>query len=322
MMLTFIEPTLFEKLRSAQALPSPGGVRLTIMRLCAQDDPDMHELIHLVQADPALSGRIIRIVNVLNAERVRPIASVGMDSLLLVGLQAVRQLALALSLAETTAPASCVNFKLPAFWAHSFAMACSAQAISSHTRVAPLGEMFTTGLLANIGRLTLASAHPGGYSSLLTRPLEPSAQLAMEQSLFGFNHLNIAAALMQDWKIPDLFCDAVLHYEAPALPDDWPVPRPQEIIWTLYLSAAMAELGCGTPQVAEAALPKIARALPQLQLAPHDFPALYQATGEDWQDWTQTMHLSAKTLWQGLPGQVHDKLLRLQESVGGDDAAT
>ena len=56
-MLTFIEPTLFEKLRSAQALPSPGGVRLTIMRLCAQDDPDMAELIHLVQADPALSAQ-------------------------------------------------------------------------------------------------------------------------------------------------------------------------------------------------------------------------------------------------------------------------
>ena len=34
------------------------------------------------------------------------------------------------------------------------------------------------------------------------------------------------------------------------------------------------------------------------------------------------MHLTAKTLWQGLPGQVHDKLLRLQEAVGGDDAGT
>jgi hypothetical protein len=113
----------------------------------------------------------------------------------------------------------------------------------------------------------------------------------------------------------------VLHYEAPPLPQEWPVPRPLEIIWTLYLSAAMAELGCGTPQVAEAALPKIARALPHLQLAPHDFPELYQVAGEDWQDWTQTMHLSARSLWQGLPAQVHDKLLRLQEAVGDGNAA-
>jgi hypothetical protein len=34
MMLTFIEPTLFEKLRSAQPCPRQ-AVRLTIMRMCA-----------------------------------------------------------------------------------------------------------------------------------------------------------------------------------------------------------------------------------------------------------------------------------------------
>ncbi|ADJ62748.1 HDOD domain-containing protein [Herbaspirillum seropedicae] len=314
-MLTFIEPTLFDKLRSAQALPSPGGVRLTIMRLCAQDNPDMAELIHLVQADPALSGRIIRIVNVLNAQRVRPIASVSMDSLLLVGLQAVRQLALALSLAETRAPASCANFSLPAFWAHSFAMACSAQAVTSQLRVAPLGEMFTTGLLANIGKLTLASAQPTGYSALLTRALDAPARRAMEQSLFGFNHLNIAAALMQDWKIPDLFCDAVLHYETPVVIGEIAATRQDEIVWTLHLAQAMAELGCGPAQQAQAALARAGTALAQLQLAPHDLLVLYQQAGQDWQEWTQTMRIAGTSPWQALDARSLETLR--QRAQGG-----
>ncbi len=319
-MLTFIEPTLFEKLKNAQALPSPGGVRLTIMRMCAQDDPDMAELLHLIQADPALSGRIIRIVNVLNAQRLRPTAAVSLDSLLLVGLQAVRQLSLALSLAETTAPASCVNFKLPAFWAHTFAMASSAQAITSLTRVAPLSEMFSTGLLANIGRLTLASAHPGGYSSLLARALDAPAQLAMEQSLFGFNHLSIAAALMQDWKIPDLFCDAVLHVEDPASSPGEPGSRQREIAWTLHLSAAMAELACAPSQAMDAALRKTVVALEQLQLPPHDFVELYRLAGQDWQEWTQTMHVIGTRSWQSLPARAMDILLHGPEGAGGDHA--
>jgi hypothetical protein len=33
------------------------------------------------------------------------------------------------------------------------------------------------------------------------------------------------------------------------------------------------------------------------------------------------MHLIATRLWQGLPAQVHDKLLRLQEAVGDGNAA-
>lgn len=315
-MLSFIEPTLFEKLKNAQALPSPGGVRLTIMRMCAQDDPDMAELLHLIQADPALSGRIIRIVNVLNAQRLRPIAAVSLDSLLLVGLQAVRQLALALSLAETTAPATCVNFKLPAFWAHSFAMASSAQAITSLTRVAPLSEMFSTGLLANIGRLTLASAHPVGYSSLLSRQLDAAAQLAMEQSLFGFNHLNIAAALMQDWKIPELFCDAVLHVEDPARSSGEPGSRQREIAWTLNLSAAMAELGCGPAHGTELALAKVRTALGELQLAPLDFAELYRLGGEDWQDWTQTMHVIGTRTWHALPARSLELLTHGVQTEG------
>ncbi len=321
-MLTFIEPTLFDKLRSAQALPSPGGVRLSIMQLCVQDNPDMAELIHLVQADPALSGRIIRIVNVLNAQRVRPIASVSMDSLLLVGLQAVRQLALALALAEAQAPAACANFSLPGFWAHSFAMACSAQAITSHTRVAPLGEMFTTGLLANIGKLTLASAQPTGYSALLTRALDAPAQSVMEQSLFGFNHLNIAAALMQDWKIPDLFCDAVLHYETPIATQAVATTRQDEIMWTLHLAQAMAELGCGPAQQAPTALTRVGMALAQLQLAPHDLLVLYQQAGQDWQEWTQTMRIVGTSPWQALNAQTLDALHQQAQGGTGYDAST
>ncbi|MBV8623739.1 MAG: HDOD domain-containing protein [Herbaspirillum sp.] len=319
-MLTFIEPTLFEKLKNAQALPSPGGVRLTIMRMCAQDDPDMAELLHLIQADPALSGRIIRIVNVLNAQRLRPIASVTLDSLLLVGLQAVRQLSLALSLAETTAPASCVNFKLRAFWAQAFAMASSAQAITSLTRVAPLSEMFSTALLANIGRLTLASAHPTGYSSLLARELDAPAQLAMEQSLFGFNHLNIAAALMQDWKIPDLFCDAVLHVEDPTSSPGEPGSRQREIAWTLYLSATMGELACASSQAIDSTLRKTVVALEQLRLPPHDFIELYRVAGQDWQEWTQTMHVIGTGTWQSLPTRAVDILLHGPEQAGSDHA--
>jgi hypothetical protein len=162
--------------------------------------------------------------------------------------------------------------------------------------------MFTTGLLANIGRLTLASAHPAGYSSLLTRALEPSAQLAMEQSLFGFNHLNIAA-LMQDWKIPELFCDAVLHVKRRQLPgpvrasgnhlDPVPVGRHGR---TGMRTAAGHRCRPGQDR----------RALPQLRLAPHDFIELYRLAGEDWQDWTQTMHIIGKRTWQHCRRAVHD----------------
>lgn len=300
-MPTFIEPILFEKLKKAQALPSPSGVRLTVMLLCAQDHPDMDELLRLVQADPMLAGRIIRIVNVINADRVRPVASVSMDKLLLVGLQAIRQLALALSLAVGQAPLACLHFNLPRFWAQSFAMACGAQSIASRTNVAPLAEMFTTGLLANMGELALASAHPAAYSSLLARKLDNRARLAMEQSLFGWNHLNVAAALMQDWKIPLLFCDAALHHETPEDAHGAPRSRGQEITWTLHLASTIAELACGATQSGKHAAHRISTALGHLHLGWDDFMAIYRDAGLDWKDWAQSMNFGNDMRWQDLP---------------------
>lgn len=301
-MPSFIEPTLFDTLRSERALPSPKGVRLAIMRLCAEDNPDMGELARLAQADPALSGRIIRIVNLQHASRVRPVAAVGIDVLLLIGLQSVRQLALALSLAEGVRPAECAAFDYSRFWSHSFAMAAAAQSIAEHTRVAPLAEMFTTGLLAGIGKLALACVRPHPYSSLLARGLARQAQLAMEQSLFGFNHLSLAAALMQDWRLPLLFCDAVLHHEAPLASGLDAGSRQLEIIWTLNLASAIAGIGAGeastTPRQVIAG---VAAGLARLQLSWDDFIAVYEKTGTDWKNWSGAMDFGASALWAMLP---------------------
>lgn len=299
-MLNFIEPTLFEKLRSERALPSPSGVRLTIMQLCVQDNPDMGRLVRLIQADPALSGRVIRIVNMINARRLRPIAAVSIDVLLLVGLQSIRQLSLALSLAEGEKPPAHINFDLSGFWTNAFAMAASAQAITGHTKVAPLAELFTAGLLANIGKLTLALHQSVSYTSLLSRNLPPRAQLAMEQSLFGYSHLDLAAALMQDWKMPLLFCDAVLYHELPAtsgLPAD---SRGQEIVWTLNLAASLAELGSAAAPASQI-MSQVETAMGHLGLNWNDLCEIYEVAELEWKDWIQTMGIGSTSTWRALP---------------------
>jgi HD-like signal output (HDOD) protein len=163
-----------------------------------------------------------------------------------------------------------------------------------------LAELFTAGLLANIGKLTLALTQSSSYSALLSRRLDTKAQLAMEQSLFGFNHLSLAAALMQDWKIPLLFCDAVFYHELPStsgLPDN---SRAQEVVWTLNLASRMAELGCNSTVDVSQIMPKIETALGHLNLTWDEFPDIYTNAGQEWRDWIRTMNLGPSPIWQEL----------------------
>ncbi|WP_050977715.1 HDOD domain-containing protein [Herbaspirillum lusitanum] len=90
-MPNFIDPTDFEALKQDDALPSPSGVRLNIMRMCRQEDVSLVELVTQIQADPVLGGRIIKIGNGASINKGRPIVAISKDVLLMIGLDAVRQ---------------------------------------------------------------------------------------------------------------------------------------------------------------------------------------------------------------------------------------
>lgn len=204
-MPNFIDPADFEALKRDDALPSPSGVRLNIMRMCRQEDVSLVELVTQIQADPVLGGRIIKIGNGASVNKGRPIVAISKDVLLMIGLDAVRQLALAISLTTERRDSSCAGFDYAAFWARTVAMACAAQALAEYYGEAPPTEMFASGLLANIGSLGLAAARPEDYAGVLASVTDDDGSDAKlrdaEQAAFGYTHLDLAAAMMQDWSI-------------------------------------------------------------------------------------------------------------------------
>ncbi|MFX6230790.1 HDOD domain-containing protein, partial [Acinetobacter baumannii] len=76
-------------------------VRLKIMQMCQQEDIALPDLVAQVQGDPVLAGRLIQIANIPNINKGRMVAAVNVELLLMVGLHAVRQMALAISLTES-----------------------------------------------------------------------------------------------------------------------------------------------------------------------------------------------------------------------------
>jgi HD-like signal output (HDOD) protein len=63
------------------------------------------------------------------------------------------------------------------------------------------GDLFTVGLLAQIGSLALATAHPLEYSNLVVQDLTRSELLAREQALLHTDHLQLSVAMMEHWGI-------------------------------------------------------------------------------------------------------------------------
>ena len=149
-------------LLGAAILPSPAWRRHWLATLFQQQVP-FDELAEQLGCDPALTGKVIGLANGAVPPGARQHAAVDAAMLAAIGLPALRQ-AFAIPDRPT---ATCAHFDEQRFWSHSQAMACAARVAGEALQLAPAKELYTCGLLANIGQLALAVLHPQAYGELL-----------------------------------------------------------------------------------------------------------------------------------------------------------
>jgi diguanylate cyclase (GGDEF)-like protein len=208
--------TRFDELKATNQLPSPTGVALALLRLAESETTTAQDMARVLQTDPALSGRVLKIANSAAAGRGRPVSSVR-EAVTHLGTRMVRNVALGFSLVSQSGHGACRGFDYGGFWSRSLAMGVAAQAAAHFTgKIAP-AEAFTCGLLAQVGRLALASIYPDAYSDILTPVTErdPVELCRLEREHFATDHNELSAALLKDWGLSDVCAEAVRHHERP-----------------------------------------------------------------------------------------------------------
>lgn len=203
-----IEISRFEQLKASGDLPSPKGVALAIMRLTLQDEVSAQELGQVIRTDPAFTGRLIKAANGIIGYGRRPIVSVQ-DALTILGLPAVRNMALGFSLLTHYRDGICEGFDYARFWSLSLLRALGTQMIAQRTRVTAPDEAYSLGLLANVGELALATLYPHDYGKVRHEAGASRVRLReLEHRAYAMTNAELGAAMLADWGIPRLFTDA------------------------------------------------------------------------------------------------------------------
>lgn len=201
----------FEELKQSGQLPSPAGVGMKILTLTQQDDCSMEELHRTLQADPALTGRILKLASSVGVTGSQPVRSVK-EAAMRLGLRTVTSVALGFSLVSNGRDGQCAQFDYDEYWARSLVTALAAQEISERTGRAVSAEAFTCSLLALVGQLALASCHPEDYGDLIERleDDENADRLKLEAEMFSIDHLEVTDCLMAEWGLPDSFGEVAI----------------------------------------------------------------------------------------------------------------
>lgn len=281
-----------DELKLTGHLPSPTGVGLAILELTRGEDYAMGEITKVIQSDPALTGRILRIANSANFAGSQPVTTVAQAAMRL-GVRSVRNVALGFTLVSGHRSGSCTSFDYERYWAHSLAVAVMAQGLAELLRTVPPADAFTCGLLSGIGTLALASIHPDRYAQMLERAQRQGAPdlLLLERETFDLDHCELAAAMLRDWRLPESFAYTVAAFERRELGSDAPNEAARRMAIVVRAARLLAN-NCLEGQTAdEHASERLAELITELAIKGDDFDRLRTKSREDWIEWGKSLQI-------------------------------
>src|SRR3569623_183804 len=288
--------TQAEQLKLSGQLPSPRGVALAILELSRRENATLGEIARVVQTDPAMSGRLIKLANTAS-HVARPVVSIQ-EAVVRQGMATVRHLALGISLVDQYRDGACEAFDYLGYWSHSLLLALCMQALGSRVHVAAADELFVCGLLAQVGKLALATAYPDEYNAvLLAQQADPAlALIALERSRLETDHDEMGTVMMAAWGMPRTFTEPLPHYEEPDHPGFPHDSRANSLVLMLRLSHQLADLG----QIDASARPDLlkdwmAKAV-ALDISPETAGNFVDDVIHHWREWSELLKFPAVAL--------------------------
>jgi signal transduction histidine kinase/ActR/RegA family two-component response regulator len=197
-------------------LPTPPALTLRVLERANQPTCSIAELGKLISVDPALCGRMLRLVNSSLYGLQNPVTSIE-RSLNLLGLNHVRSLVLSLSLPSLNFQRSSSE-QVKACWKNSVTMAIVCRELATRMGWPDPDSEMVAGLLCDFGVLVLQEAFPEHATYFASIPPEAwlERQCQFEAERIGVDHADAGAFFLKRWRLGDDLTEAIRFHHRPA----------------------------------------------------------------------------------------------------------
>lgn len=208
-------------------IPTIPTVLMEINRIFASPDGSAQEAASVIEKDPAIAAKALRLVNSSIYGLSNKVASIQLACSIL-GLKVIKNIVVQATVVESfgTSVPGLESFDPGWLWDHSFKTAMAARLLVERTEIQSgmdKEDAYTSGLIHDVGKLLLLQSTPAqfGEAVLLSRAEGiPLAKAEAEE--FGFSHAHVGGLLANRWQLPELVQAAVMYHHSPATEaDDW-----------------------------------------------------------------------------------------------------
>ncbi len=206
---------LLARLQDSSNLPSMPQVLLQVIEINEQEDFDIKKLVKIISQDPAISAKVLRLVNSVHFNLEGKFISLE-RAVLYLGADVIKKIAITASIQHTfSAVQRRELFPINRFWWNSFSCAIFSKKIAQQTKYINVEEAYVAGLLHNIGKLLLWINFPKEYMSILPLIESQTDECNAEKRQIGITHCEAGCWLIKHWKLNSLMADAVLYHHEP-----------------------------------------------------------------------------------------------------------
>ncbi|MCP3868765.1 MAG: HDOD domain-containing protein [Gammaproteobacteria bacterium] len=228
--------TVWERVTGNAKLISLPAVYLRLREVLDQPEFTLAEVAEVISKDPALSTRILRLVNSPFFGFASKIDSV-FRAINLLGTHQVHDLALATSVTYSFAGMSNKVMDMSLFWHRSVACGLAARKLAKICNVLDSERLFVSGLLKDIGHLIMYQSIPDLAQQAMLQAEEGRQPLHLvERELIGIDYARVGGVLMRQWRLPESLRESTEFHVEPGRSQNYPL-----VTALVHIAALMTE---------------------------------------------------------------------------------
>lgn len=215
-----LPPELQQALARVGEISSLPEITTRIVEVVEDPRATAHDMHDIIRTDPALATKVLRVVNSAFYGLPSQVASLE-RAILLLGLSAVKNIALAASLSRLfNAEVLSGQFAARDLWRHCVAVGVCSRLIASGVQA---DEAFLAGLVHDMGLIVVQQLFPAKLKAVAAQCHAASESFcALEQLVVGADHQAFGGVLAARWRFPPVLRLAIaFHHEPLALPAEY-----------------------------------------------------------------------------------------------------
>ena len=177
------------------------------------------DLVQVIERDPVLTVKILKVVNSAYFGLSRPVTSVN-HAVVFLGFNTIKNLALSIAAIGILPSHNPAGFDIDQYLLHSLSTAGIARKLARQLDDIDPMDGYIAGLLHDFGKIVLAQYLPEAFGKAMQ--ISRSGAVSLHQALretIGIDHASVGALLVEKWRFPASLVSSITHPSDPDAQD-------------------------------------------------------------------------------------------------------